>query len=216
MRKQVGVEHYDFKKYVYKGRWNSFYHQIDEIINALHESTQSISILEVGVGSKILKTICKFTLCLNYESMDVDDELQPDHLGSVLEMPFENKKYDIVVCFQVLEHLPYEKFAEALSELFRVAKKHVIISLPDAGKVFMLHIPKICRKKLVKFPPLFAKREEHKFDGEHYWEINKKGYGLKKIIKAIVDTGMKYNYKLEKNYRVWEDPYHHFFVLSKE
>jgi len=214
MKKQVEINHYDFSKYVYKGRWNSFYHQLDEIqSSATYFQCSAVSILEVGVGSGFLRTLCKFYLYLNYESMDIDDELQPDHIGSVLEMPFSDKQYDIVVCFQVLEHLPYTKFIKALSELFRVAKNSVIISLPNAERVLSLHIPKVCRKRFIKYP--FVKIEEHKFDGEHYWEINKGGYEIKKIIEAITKTGIRYNYKLEKNYRVWEEPYHHFFVLRK-
>lgn len=214
LQKQVEAKHYDFKKYVYKGRWNSFYHQIDEILSITSPSAYAMSILEIGVGSGILRAIFKFFLRINYESIDIDEELQPDHVGSVLEMPFADKQYDVVVCFQVLEHLPYEKFVEALSELFRVAKKSVIISLPNAEKVYQLNIPKICRRKLIKRP--FAKIKEHKFGGEHYWEINKKGYEIKKIMETIAETGKYFNYKLEKNYRIWEEPYHHFFVLKRQ
>ena len=148
----------------------------------------------------------------NYESMDIAEELKPDHIGSLIEMPFLDKQYDIVVCFQVLEHIPFELFEKALSELFRVAKKSVIISLPNAEAFLKIQIPKICRMKLVKKP--FSKAKEHEFDGEHYWEVNKKGYEIKRIMKIIVDTGKKYNCALEKNYRIWENPYHHFFVLT--
>ena len=148
----------------------------------------------------------------NYESMDIDEELKPDHIGSLIEIPFLDKQYDIVVCFQVLEHIPFAVFEKALSELFRVARKSVIISLPNVGAFMKLQIPKIFRMKLLKKP--FSKVKEHEFDGEHYWEINKKGYEIEKIIKTIVDTGKKYNFELEKNYRIWENPYNHFFVLT--
>ena len=49
------------------------------------------------------------------------------------------------------------------------------------------------------------------FDGEHYWEIGKAGYPLNKIIKDIQKTG----FKIEKTYRIFENPYHRFFILKK-
>jgi glycosyltransferase involved in cell wall biosynthesis len=43
--KQVVAAHYDFKRYIDKARWNSFYHQIDEIL-----AVQPDSVLEIGAG----------------------------------------------------------------------------------------------------------------------------------------------------------------------
>jgi ubiquinone/menaquinone biosynthesis C-methylase UbiE len=206
MQKQVEATHYNFEEYISKGRWNSFYHQIDEII-----SRKPNSVLEIGIGSGFLGTVLKNVLHCNYESMDIDNELKPDYIGSILNMPFQNKQYDVIGCFEVLEHLPYEDFEKCLSELFRVANNAVIISLPDADKVVCLHISKICRFKMIKKP--FAKTREHKFDGEHYWEINKKNYGINKIIKKMEEVSKEYKFILKKSYRVWENPYHHFFYI---
>jgi SAM-dependent methyltransferase len=203
----------DFLGYVRKERWISYYHQINEIVlSTINASSCQCSILEVGSLMNMLRVICKEMLHYNYESMDIMGTA--DHIGSVTEMPFPNEKYDIVVCFQTLEHLPFENFEKALSELFRVAKKSVIISLPDAGKYIKLHIPGICEMKLFKRP--FSKAIKHEFNKKdcHYWEINKKGYEIKKIVEAIIRVGKKYNYRLDKSYRIWENPYHHFFILT--
>jgi len=51
----------------------------------------------------------------------------------------------------------------------------------------------------------------HNFDGEHYWEIGKFGYPLKKIVEDIQRAG----FEVKKTYRVLEFPYHRFFVLRK-
>ena len=203
-----------FIKYVSKKRWNSYWHQIDEIIaNTPHSSYES-SILEIGVGYNVLKTICKDLLHYNYETLDINGEFYPDHIGSVLEMPFADNKYDTVVCFQMLEHLPYEDFNKALSEIFRVAKASVIISLPNTGLIIPLHIPIIFEKKFIKLPIDISSKKKLKTKS-HQWEINFKNYKLKDVMKSILKTGESYNFKLTKNYRVWENPYHHFFVLIK-
>jgi ubiquinone/menaquinone biosynthesis C-methylase UbiE len=208
IQKQVNKAHYDFGKYVDKERWNSFYHQIGEIINA-----EPKSILEVGVGSGISKCVLKDFLHYNYESMDIDEELYPDHTGSVLDMPFVDRQYDVIGCFQVLEHLPFKDFEKAISELFRVANKAVILSLPNAEPYWQVSIPRLMRKKLLKKP--FVRLTQHVFDGEHYWEINKKGYELHKIKREIEMIGNTFNFHLKNEYRVYENPYHHFFVLER-
>ena len=207
VQKQVNKAHYDFNKYVDLYHWNSFFYQIDEIIK-----TTPKSILEVGLGTGIVKYILKDVLHYNYESMDIDPELNPDHVGSILAMPFRDKQYDVVGCFEVLEHLHYCDFEKALSELFRVANKAVIFSLPDAGPIVPVHISGFARKKLIKMP--FTKLKKHVFDGEHYWEINKRGYELNKIISQIKNIGGNFNFVLDKEYRMFENPNHHFFVMK--
>jgi SAM-dependent methyltransferase len=83
-------------------------------------------ILEIGVGSKVLKCLLE-NFSVSYTSLDIRPENKPDYIGSVTEMPFEDDSFDIVCCFQVLEHIPYEFFEKSLSELFRVARKVVLI-----------------------------------------------------------------------------------------
>ena len=63
---------------------------------------------------------------------------------------------------------------------------------------------------LVPLPRL--KNPTHKFDGEHYWKIGKAEYPLNKIINEIQKAG----FWVEKTYsRVFENPYHRFFILRK-
>jgi len=179
-------------EYMTKKRWNSFFHQIDEII-----SDDVDTVLEVGVGTGFLGLVLVHLFHFKYNSIDTREDLHPDFIGSVLDMPFPDDSYDVVCCFQVLEHLPFKDFERALSEICRVARKKVIISLPNAAKLLLPSIP-------------------HIFDGDHYWEINKIGFSLKKIKGIIRYVGSLHCYELEKDYRVKEQKYHHFFVLKKE
>jgi SAM-dependent methyltransferase len=171
---------YDFVKYIGDGSWSSFYYQLIEII-----SIKSDSILEVGVGTGVLSAVLK-GLGFPYKSFDLDPTLGSDFTGSILEMPFDNVSYDIIACFEVIEHLPYENFKNSLSELFRIANKAVIISLPDAKPVLRcsFDIPKLGYKKLMIPRPWFHPRELI-YTGTHYWEINSKGYSISRIRKDI-------------------------------
>lgn len=49
-------------------------------------------------------------------------------LGDVTSLQFENNKFDLVICNEVLEHLPQPE--KAIQELLRVTKTYLIISVP--------------------------------------------------------------------------------------
>lgn len=203
--KQVQKEHYLFQRYLTKHRWISLWHQVDEI-QKLHPQ----NVLEIGPGSGLFKQLS--SLCgIRVETFDVDPELQPDHLGSVLAMSFDDAQFDVVCAFQMLEHLPYEKSLKAFEEMTRVATNNVIISLPDAQKTWRLDIklPLLGKHQLLvnrTRKPLKA----HEFDGEHHWEINKKGFSLAKVQEDFCQIA-----KLKNTFRVFENPYHRFFIFEK-
>lgn len=206
-KRQVGAETYRFERYVSKKRWASFYRQIVEVM-----ALEPRSVLEVGVGPGILRAVLT-NLKVPYESMDIDPDLEPDHIGSVLSAPFEDNSYDVVVCFQVLEHLPYDSFVDAVVELGRVARKAIVISLPDASPAWPVAfwIPTRGLHRHLIMPPHLRPRV-HRFDGQHYWEIGKRHFPLRRIERDIKRAG----FKVSKAYRVWDNPYHRFFAIENK
>lgn len=202
--KQVDKSHYKFSSYMSKNRWNSVWHQVDEVLR-LHPK----NVLEIGPGSGVFKLISS-VFDLKVETLDLDPELAPDHVGSATELPFTDTSYDVVCGFQVLEHLPYELALQAFKEMARVSKRNVVISLPDAKVVWRYHfqLPKIGSYELF-IPRPRIRKLIHMFDGEHYWEINKKGYEFERIVNDFSKYGT-----LTKTYRVAEFTYHRFFVFD--
>jgi len=209
----IPLEEYEFLRYVDIKLWSSIYYQITEILSI---SLKTDSILEVGKGTGILGGVIK-ELGFSYESMDINPNLHPVHIGSVDNMPLGDNSYDIIGCFEVLEHLPYEKLTDALSELFRVANKAVIISLPNAKRIisFYLWIPRTLHKKLF-IPIPFYKPSINCDDPDHRWEINRGKHSIRQIRGTLQKVANKCDFSLVREYRNWENSYHHFFVFHKK
>src|SRR3990172_4170505 len=125
---QVDKSHYDFGKYAFEGRFVSYYHQLREVL-----ALDLNSVLEVGVGDRVFGSFIQNNTAVAYTSVDVADDLKPDVVGSVLKLPFADKSFDVVCAFEVLEHIPFTEFDTALAELCRVARAHVVVSLPHFG-----------------------------------------------------------------------------------
>lgn len=203
-KKQVNKAHYAFATYMSKERWNSVWHQLDEILKL-----EPASVLEIGPGPGTFKSIAH-SMGLNVKTLDLDPDLKPDILGSATSMPLPDTDFDIVCAFQMLEHLPYVEALKAFAEMARVASRYIVISLPDSRPVwrYRIFVPKLGTfDKLMPRP--FWRPVQHQFDGQHYWEVNKAGHSLEKLIQDFSLHG-----KLLKTYRVAENPYHRFFVFD--
>ncbi len=167
-------------KYDSKERFCSYWHQIQEVL-----LLNPKEVLEIGIGNGFVSEYLR-KMGLKIITLDIDEKLKPDVTASILKMPFNDASFDVVACCEVLEHLPFENFNRALSEVFRVSREFAVLSLPDISRAyrFNMQIPKIGEiKKLIKLPML--KNSIHQFDGEHYWEIGKANYSLKKIMEDI-------------------------------
>ena len=204
--KQIDISNYNFDTYINKKRWISIWYQLNEVL-----SLNPKKVLEIGTGAGIFKALIHIYV-IRIESVDIDPELNPDHLASAENLPMDTNSYDCVCAFQVLEHLPYTKSIQAFGEMVRVAKEDIIISLPDAKQIYTysIHIPKL-GPKVFHIPKPGVRPLIHKFDGQHYWEINKKDHPLQKII----DDFTKKDVKLVKTYFVNEFTYHRFFIFKK-
>jgi len=208
MDRQVDKSHYAFSAYMDKQRWASVWHQLDEVLRLRPES-----VLEIGLGTGLFKAAAG-AFGLDVKTLDIARDLNPDYVGPADAIPLSDKSMDVVCAFQVLEHMPFDVSLKALGEMERVARKAVVISLPDAKVVWpsTVKIPLLKTHRLTLPHPLFRPKD-HVFDGEHYWEINKRGYSLDRVMSAMHDVFPGYQIR---TYRVHENPYHRFFVLMPE
>ena len=210
---QKKKEHYFKKKYNGLDRFISYFYQVDLVTS--HVGSPADKILEIGVGNGLVSDHLK-KMCLSVTTCDFDETLKPDIVADIRELPFPDNGFDVVMAFEVLEHIPFEDFAKALQELKRVSSKTVIISLPYRSTFIeiVLRFPFV--RTLIKkdflsiffrFPWFF---KGFKSSGQHYWEMDGYKYRLGKVMKVL-----KNNFRSVKKIKPVLDGYKLFFVLEK-
>ncbi len=205
IQKQVSSDHYQGTSYNKKPRFCSYWHQIDEVCKQKPQT-----ILEIGVGNGFVSDFLR-KAGFNVSTLDLDPNLNPTILGSVLDIPLPERSFDLALCCQVLEHLPYESFIPALEQLHRVVNTSLILSLPDMKPVSRIHFKSPKARIDLLVPHFYTNPIDWEFDGQHYWNIGNKNYPLKRIMDDI----KKANFKITRHFRVPENPGHHFFILER-
>jgi ubiquinone/menaquinone biosynthesis C-methylase UbiE len=110
--------------------------------------TESNRILDVGCGEGIFPhyvTHHDSVQARQITGLDIEPErlklassINPEvqfNQGSIYNLPYQTDAYDLVMAIEVLEHLQYPQ--RAISELSRVSKKWVILSVPN-DRIFRL------------------------------------------------------------------------------
>ena len=200
---QVDSSHYSFSKYVSIERWLSYWVQL----KCINEIPNVKSILLVGVGDGVIVNVLK-SYGYHVKTFDLSDDLSPDFVGDISKIDeIVDERFDLIVCCQVLEHLPFSNYSETLSKISKRCT-FLILSLP-----YCHHKMVEFRFKVIKLPcfllrvliPKFYKK--WKFDGQHYWEVGTKGYSYKKIQHIF-----KESFKLDKSFIAKENSYHYFLI----
>ncbi len=93
--------------------------------------------------------------------------------SEVTNLPFNNKEFDVVICFHVIEHLEKEEGKRLLEQFEKIAKKRVIVAMPVG-----------------EFP-------QDEYDGNKYQEHRSAWYpqDLKEKGYKVVGQGLKAIYK---------------------
>lgn len=98
------------------------------------------SILDCGCAEgNLVKFLKKNKVAQRIEGIDISDKeiekarIVNPHLiirkGDIYDIPCKSEEFDLVIANQVFEHLKYPR--RALKEMARVAKKYILISVPN-------------------------------------------------------------------------------------
>lgn len=106
----------------------------DRIEGLLRMIPTGRSIIDVGArdGYISLRLVGKFSsvTALDLHPPSISDERVRCVKGDVTNLSFPTGTFDVVLCAEVLEHIPPELLGKACSELTRVAKEYVLIGVP--------------------------------------------------------------------------------------
>jgi ubiquinone/menaquinone biosynthesis C-methylase UbiE len=104
----------------------------------------------------------------NPDAVEIAKTKNPDATfitASIFDLPFDDNSFDVVGCFEVLEHLVEPQ--NALKELTRVARKAVIISVP--------HEPFFCYSNVARGKNLDIRPRGSDPDHKNFW--SRKAFG---------------------------------------
>ena len=202
---QVEKSHYTTHSYLGKDRWVSYWYQIDFV-----RRSKPARVLEIGPGNKTVTDTLR-RIGISVTTADIAPDLEPDVVASATALPFPDNAFDSVLAAEVLEHIPYSDVPKALSEISRVTKTYAVVGLPHAGYVFSFgfKVPAIRRLDFIVKIPFFWRR--HRFNGEHHWELGKRGFSTRKVKNLMEDAG----FTVKEENRFFDDPAHIFFFLEK-
>lgn len=120
--------------------------------------------VNVGAGREILEGY--LSVDFSKDEMDVGEPVEPDVVGDVLSMPFEDESIDEVRMKQLMIELSLDDQREALKEVMRVLKSEGVIRIIDVEGLVEKPAKEVGLKVVVKVEDRCADWDDLK---EHMW-----------------------------------------------
>ena len=167
-------------------------------------------VLEIGIGNGFTSSFLRMS-GYDVTTADINGDLQPDYVAPLGDLPslLKGRQFDLVVCCEVLEHMPWSEFEKSIATMRQLSDR-LYLTLPNYAKFFgfsgFLDIPRIRRLMNVgAYLPI-----PRKISPEHFWEIGTSretsARAIKKILRRHYPKVRDYSYRLNR--------YHHAFVCE--
>ena len=182
----------------------AFAHQLHQIWRM-----KPANVIEIGVGNGFVSSYLK-RAGVPVTTVDINPDLQPDICADLSDLPgLLSGKYDLVVCCEVLEHMPFYEFGANLDYL-RAVGDRLLLTLPSAHRTYgfggLLTLPRL--RVLCDFHVSIPIKG--RVPAAHYWELGSE----KECSRAVVVKMLKERYGVCKAGRLPLQPYHWLFECS--
>ncbi|MBD2665439.1 class I SAM-dependent methyltransferase [Richelia sinica] len=195
--------------YFSKHRFISYHHQLRLTLSL---GSQVKNVLEIGIFNSLLTDLLRRTN-YNVTTADIDPHLSPDIvLDLAQDFTLPENTFDLIMLFQVLEHMPYEQSEQALQRLAAATKKYLIISIPYNTEHFSIQLKLSFTNRprhiFINIPKFWSQKP---LCSQHYWEMGLKDYPKERILNSVAKAGLK----VKQEFIDPLNPYHYFLVLQK-
>lgn len=134
----------------------------------------SKSVVEIGIGNGLVASMLRGA-GMDVLTVDINPNLEPDICASFHELgrlSTEMERFDLVLCCEVLEHLPFEMIDACLATIARLGSA-AFITLPRARRAFGFSLacwlPRMAPRRLAWF--VDSPRIKRRFSEGHCWEL---------------------------------------------
>lgn len=192
------------------------YFELTQLLSLAHQvhgvyQMRPTSILEIGIGNGFVSDFFRKS-GISVKTADINAALKPDIIAPLQELPqhMDGQRADVVVCCEVLEHIPLEELPRNIAAL-RALGDRLFLTLPNYRKTFglagLLRIPKL-KAKPWSFTIDFPGRK--RLPPEHFWEV---GHSPASSNSSILRE-LKKHYNNVQTGRFTFNRYHRVYVAS--
>ncbi|NER23864.1 MAG: class I SAM-dependent methyltransferase [Symploca sp. SIO1C2] len=164
-------------------------HQLCSFVHQIHDihRLKPTSILEVGIGNGFTSSFLR-RAGFEVVTVDINPRLEPDICCPISEMQscLEGRFFDLVVCCEVLEHMPFQEFESSIN-IFHSLSQRLYLTLPNYKRTFgvgmLLNFPKLPYLAVdahLELPNIKV------LDREHFWEVGSSRATRKKEIEGYL------------------------------
>lgn len=200
-------------------QWSSLWYQAKEPICRpdVH------SVLEFGGGRNVTKALIEH-FGIRHVDVDFNDKrYSPDIVSTIADFETD-ERFDMVCCFQALEHNPVEELPVYLKKFKTLSKRYVYISVPYSERWISI-ILNFNVKKWLSFdkvrlftfgktkkrnPDIAAYKKLENKHSPHWWEVGDKNFSKKDMRRVISESGLRI---LNEHHNPMF-PYHLFYLLE--
>jgi ubiquinone/menaquinone biosynthesis C-methylase UbiE len=123
------------------------------------------SVLDVGCGNGVFTNLeepSRFKVGIDLSKIALVNVVAPHLPADAVRLPFADNAFDAIVCMEMLEHLPEAIYQSTLSELLRVSRSYVLITVPYSENLEFNQV--ICPKCFCRFHPYHHVRQYQSSD----------------------------------------------------
>ncbi len=170
------------------------------------------SMIEIGVGNGLTSTFMRDS-GIPVTTSDINPNLDPDICCPIAEIVEKvgERTYDLVVCCEVLEHMPVDQIEDNIKTL-RSLGNRLYLTLPSYayayGFSFLMKIPFVKAKDF--FFHFFLPKKINLSKTEHYWEVGSEAATKRKSIINV----LKRHYTEVRSGRISFQPSQIYFVAE--